>query len=37
MKSPEVLEGNDCGLMVEARMTIAERDILVPFIIERKQ
>ncbi len=37
MKAAEVAEGVDCGLMVEARMTIAERDILVPFIIERKQ
>jgi translation initiation factor IF-2 len=37
LKSPEVTEGNDCGLMVESRFTIAERDVLVPFIIEKKQ
>lgn len=37
LKALEVTEGLDCGLMVEARMTIAERDVLVPFIIERKQ
>jgi translation initiation factor IF-2 len=37
MKSQEVTEGNECGLMVESRFTIAERDVLVPFIIEKKQ
>ncbi len=37
IKTNEVMEGLDCGLMVEARMTIAERDSLVAYIIEKKQ
>lgn len=37
IKSPEVLEGAECGMMVESKITIAERDVLVPFITVRKQ
>lgn len=36
IKSKEVLEGNECGLMVESKITIAERDILVPYIVVEK-
>ncbi len=37
IKSPEVLEGAECGMMVESKFTIAERDVLVPFTIVKKQ
>ncbi len=37
LKVDEVMEGLDCGLMIESKITLAERDVLVPFIIERKQ
>ncbi|HSE35552.1 MAG TPA: hypothetical protein VLB83_05525, partial [Candidatus Paceibacterota bacterium] len=32
----EVLEGNECGLSVESKITIAERDVLAPFIVVTK-
>lgn len=37
IKCPEVLEGAECGMMVESKFTIAERDILVPYAVVRKQ
>jgi translation initiation factor IF-2 len=37
IKSPEVTEGTECGLMVESKMTIAERDILIPYVVVKKQ
>ena len=37
IKSPEVLEGAECGMMVESKITIAERDVLIPFVTVRKQ
>ncbi len=37
IKCPEVLEGAECGLMVESKFTIAERDVLVPFLVVKKQ
>ena len=37
IKTKEVGEGNECGLQVESRITIAERDVLVPFIVTQKQ
>jgi len=37
IKTSEVREGNECGLMVEAKITVAERDVLVPFVITKKQ
>jgi translation initiation factor IF-2 len=37
IKCPEVLEGAECGMMVESKFTIAERDILVPYTIVKKQ
>jgi translation initiation factor IF-2 len=37
IKAKEVGEGTECGLMVESKFTIAERDILVPFVIVKKQ
>jgi translation initiation factor IF-2 len=36
LKSKEVLEGAECGLMFESKITIAERDILVPFVVVEK-
>ncbi len=37
IKSAEVQEGAECGMMVESKFTIAERDLLVPFTIVKKQ
>ncbi len=37
IKCKEVLEGNECGLMVESKFTVAERDLLVPYTVVRKQ
>ena len=37
IKSKEVGEGTECGIMLESKFTIAERDILVPYIIVQKQ
>lgn len=37
IKCPEVLEGAECGMMVESKFTIAERDILVPYLVVKKQ
>ena len=37
IKTSEVTEGNECGLQVESKFTIAERDILVPYTIVKKQ
>jgi translation initiation factor IF-2 len=37
IKSPEVQEGTECGMMVESKFTIAERDVLVPYSIVKKQ
>lgn len=36
IKTAEVGEGTECGLCVEARITIAERDVLVPYVIVEK-
>jgi translation initiation factor IF-2 len=37
IKSPEVLEGAECGMLVESKFTIAERDVLIPYTVVRKQ
>lgn len=37
VKVTEVLEGNECGLQVESKYTLAERDVLIPYIIVKKQ
>ncbi len=37
IKCGEVLEGAECGMMVESKFTIAERDLLVPYAVVRKQ
>ncbi len=37
IKSPEVLEGAECGMMVESKFTIAERDVLIPYVVTKKQ
>ena len=37
IKSQEVGEGAECGVMVESKFTIAERDILVPYVVVKKQ
>lgn len=37
IKTNEVSEGLDCGLMIESRMTVAERDSLMVYILEKKQ
>ena len=37
IKCPEVLEGTECGMMVESKFTIAERDVLVPYLVVKKQ
>jgi translation initiation factor IF-2 len=36
LKADEVGEGEECGVSVESKITIAERDILVPFIVVQK-
>ncbi len=36
IKTNEALEGNECGLTVESKITIAERDMLVPYILVTK-
>ncbi len=37
IKVDEVIEGNECGLQVESKFTLAERDVLIPYITVRKQ
>ena len=37
IKSQEVGEGAECGVMVESKFTITERDILVPYVVVKKQ
>lgn len=37
VKVQEVPEGNECGLQVESKITLAERDVLIPYIIVKKQ
>jgi len=37
IKTSEVSEGSECGLQVESKFTIAERDVLVPYILTQKQ
>ncbi len=37
IKVNEVPEGNECGLQVESKITLAERDVLIPYIIVKKQ
>jgi translation initiation factor IF-2 len=37
IKCKEVLEGTECGMMVESKFTIAERDVLVPYVVVKKQ
>ena len=37
IKVSEVPEGNECGLQVESKITLAERDVLIPYIIVKKQ
>lgn len=37
LKTKEALEGSECGLQVESKITIAERDTLVPYIVVSKQ
>lgn len=33
IKTGDVSEGDECGVMVESKLTIAERDVLIPFTI----
>lgn len=37
IKCKEVLEGTECGMMVESKFTIAERDVLIPYVVVKKQ
>ncbi|KKU79293.1 MAG: Translation initiation factor IF-2 protein [Parcubacteria group bacterium GW2011_GWA2_47_7] len=37
IKVSEVLEGNECGLQIESKFTLAERDVLIPYIVVKKQ
>ena len=37
IKTKEASEGSECGLQVESKITIAERDVLVPYIVVSKQ
>lgn len=37
IKTPEVGEGSECGLQVESKITIAEKDVLIPYHIVKKQ
>ena len=37
IKVHEVMEGIECGLMVESKFTLAEKDVLIPYAIVRKQ
>ncbi|OGZ06178.1 MAG: hypothetical protein A3C93_05640 [Candidatus Lloydbacteria bacterium RIFCSPHIGHO2_02_FULL_54_17] len=37
IKTKEAIEGSECGLQVESKITIAERDVLVPYIVVSKQ
>ncbi len=37
IKCPEVAEGAECGMMIESKITLAERDLLVPFHTVTKQ
>src|SRR3989344_9266946 len=37
IKVPEVDEGNECGLQVESKITIAERDVLIPYTVVSRQ
>ncbi|MDO8520903.1 MAG: GTP-binding protein [bacterium] len=37
IKTKEASEGSECGLEVESKITIAERDVLVPYIVVSKQ
>lgn len=37
VKVSEVLEGHECGLQVESKFTLAERDVLIPYVIVKKQ
>lgn len=37
IKVPEVSDGTECGLQVESRITIAERDVLIPYVMVSKQ
>lgn len=37
IKVGEVTEGTECGLMVESKFTLAERDVLIPYAIVKKQ
>ena len=37
IKVQEVIEGNECGLQVESKFTLAERDVIVPFVTVKKQ
>jgi len=37
IKTQEVAEGNECGLQVESKFTIAERDVLVPYVVTQQQ
>ncbi len=37
VKVQEVGEGHECGLQIESKFTLAERDVLIPFHTVRKQ
>jgi translation initiation factor IF-2 len=37
IKTSEVGEGNECGMLLESPVTIAERDTLVPFMLVQKR
>jgi len=37
VKVQEVLEGHECGLQVESKFTLAERDVLIPYTTVRTQ
>lgn len=37
VESKEVTEGNECGIQAQSKIEIAERDVLVCFVMERKK
>ncbi len=37
IRAAEIGEGAECGMMVESKFTIAERDVLIPYITVEKQ
>ena len=37
IKTDEVIEGNQCGIMIESKIEIIPGDLIVAFEIERKK